>query len=141
VHGGQLAAAWGTRETFVAILTTNLPMIFPLLKAWLMPILPWISRSTDVKIDYETPRSGFVTFGGGSGGATSHHARKITPRMVPHNESEEYIFHTDGDIHLKSKDGLGGSGRSTHTIVVSKWFSITTEDCLRTPSVELFERE
>jgi hypothetical protein len=25
--GGQLAAEWGTRETFIAVVTTNLPMV------------------------------------------------------------------------------------------------------------------
>jgi len=33
-NGAQLAGEWGTREAFVAVFTTNLPMIFPLFKNW-----------------------------------------------------------------------------------------------------------
>ncbi|KAJ6118227.1 hypothetical protein N7471_013694 [Penicillium samsonianum] len=35
VNGAQLAYEWGTRETFVAVITTNLPMVFHLFRIWL----------------------------------------------------------------------------------------------------------
>ncbi|TGJ85436.1 hypothetical protein E0Z10_g3300 [Xylaria hypoxylon] len=38
VNGVVLAGEWGTREAFVAIFTTNLPMIFPLVRQWLSPV-------------------------------------------------------------------------------------------------------
>ncbi|PYI01616.1 hypothetical protein BO78DRAFT_327150 [Aspergillus sclerotiicarbonarius CBS 121057] len=34
-NGASIADEWGTRETFVAVITTNLPMVFHLLRTWL----------------------------------------------------------------------------------------------------------
>ncbi|KAF4980403.1 hypothetical protein FZEAL_3582 [Fusarium zealandicum] len=39
VTGAQQAGSWAVRETFVAVVTTNLPMIFPFLRRQLSPIL------------------------------------------------------------------------------------------------------
>ncbi|RBR17279.1 uncharacterized protein FIESC28_06515 [Fusarium coffeatum] len=38
-NGPQLAASWAVRETFVAIMTTNIPMLFPSFKRWAVPIV------------------------------------------------------------------------------------------------------
>ncbi|EEU39499.1 uncharacterized protein NECHADRAFT_25451, partial [Fusarium vanettenii 77-13-4] len=37
--GAQQAGSWAVRETFVAVVTTNLPMIFPFIRRQLSPIL------------------------------------------------------------------------------------------------------
>ncbi|KAK1707525.1 LOW QUALITY PROTEIN: uncharacterized protein BDZ83DRAFT_724580 [Colletotrichum acutatum] len=67
VNGAQLAGTWGTRETFVAVVTTNLPMIFPLIRTYLKPLWPNVLRSSkNTKKAYKTP-SGFRTIGGGHG--------------------------------------------------------------------------
>ncbi|TVY32617.1 hypothetical protein LSUB1_G007409 [Lachnellula subtilissima] len=73
VHGAQLAGAWGTREAFVSVITTNLPMIFPLLKTWLSPIFgsAIYSRATASKHP-----SGFQTIGGGDGNTTDAGRRR-----------------------------------------------------------------
>ncbi|KAF5000723.1 hypothetical protein FGRMN_1564 [Fusarium graminum] len=39
INGAQLAASWAVRETFVAIMTTNIPMLFPTFKRWVVPIV------------------------------------------------------------------------------------------------------
>lgn len=39
LNGPQLAASWAVRETFVAIMTTNIPMLFPTFKKWAVPIV------------------------------------------------------------------------------------------------------
>ncbi|KAF7555274.1 hypothetical protein G7Z17_g2286 [Cylindrodendrum hubeiense] len=39
VRGAQESGNWACRESFVAVVTTNLPMIFPLLRRMLSPIL------------------------------------------------------------------------------------------------------
>ncbi|KAM5353954.1 hypothetical protein ACJ41O_000604 [Fusarium nematophilum] len=39
LNGAQQAGSWAVRETFVAVVTTNLPMIFPFLRRQLSPIL------------------------------------------------------------------------------------------------------
>ncbi|KAM0200698.1 hypothetical protein ACHAPA_008703 [Fusarium lateritium] len=45
VNGAQLAASWAVRETFVAIMTTNIPMLFPTFKKWAVPIVERASTS------------------------------------------------------------------------------------------------
>ncbi|KAL0931393.1 uncharacterized protein CTRU02_214128 [Colletotrichum truncatum] len=45
VNGAQQAGSWAVRETFVAIVTTNLPMIFPLLRKWFSPVFGTITST------------------------------------------------------------------------------------------------
>ncbi|KAK0637031.1 hypothetical protein B0T17DRAFT_613676 [Bombardia bombarda] len=39
VNGAQQAGSWAVRETFVAVVTSNVPMIFPLVNRWLRPVI------------------------------------------------------------------------------------------------------
>ncbi|CAO2650809.1 Nn.00g091060.m01.CDS01 [Neocucurbitaria sp. VM-36] len=137
VNGGQLAAAWGTRETFIAVVTTNLPMIFPLFKTWLAPFLPSNLRSSSNNNKaYKSPGSGFVTIGGG-GGASSrsrqgpHSSSHITANMTFDNESQEHIVKGNGDVKLQHVH---------NNIVVSKQVSVTTEDYNSERSAESVQR-
>ncbi|RYP57263.1 hypothetical protein DL770_010703 [Monosporascus sp. CRB-9-2] len=75
VNGAELAGAWGTREAFVAIVTANLPMVFPLFKIWLRPLLGSSARTTDKQ--YKTPE-GFRTIGGSGGDDSRSHCRHGT---------------------------------------------------------------
>lgn len=43
VNGAQLAGSWAVRETFVAVVTTNLPLLFPHAKKITTPILSVLS--------------------------------------------------------------------------------------------------
>ena len=139
--GGQLAAEWGTRETFIAVITTNLPMIFPLLKNWLASYLPSSFSNSNNKA-YKTPGSGFVTIGGGrsggTGGASSRNragaqsASHVSANMTFDNESEENIVNRDGDMKMQ---GLYPAGAN---IVVKKQVSVTTEDRGSDKSAEYF---
>lgn len=45
VNGAQLAGSWAVRETFVAVLVTNLPMLFPSLKKWVVPLVARVASS------------------------------------------------------------------------------------------------
>ncbi|RSL44830.1 hypothetical protein CEP53_011051 [Fusarium sp. AF-6] len=101
VHGAQLAGAWGTRETFVAVITTNLPLLFPLFRIWLTPFFGSVLRSSQKT--YSTP-SGFRTIGGGGGGGRSRsQSRRGPPTANPisanlsFNDSEERIV--KGEAH------------------------------------------
>lgn len=38
VTGAQQAGSWACRETFVAVVTSNLPMVFPLMRRWGSPL-------------------------------------------------------------------------------------------------------
>ncbi|PON30800.1 hypothetical protein TGAM01_v200220 [Trichoderma gamsii] len=99
-NGAQLAGSWAVRETFVAVVTTNLPMTLPLLKEIFVPLFGSIlgsMRSTQ-KSGEMTPK-GFITFGGSSKswrGRGPPTANPITDFTI--NESEERMV---GSIRMQ----------------------------------------
>ncbi|KAI4613390.1 uncharacterized protein J4E87_009857 [Alternaria ethzedia] len=133
LNSAELTASWGTRETFIAIFTTNLPMIFPLLKNWLAPFLPSTIGSSNAK-GQEPPGSDFETIGGGSGPGGKRASRRA-PHRAPHtfggltldNESEEDMIKGDAvAMHPMQADSAKSDGK--HVIVVSSEVSVTSED-------------
>jgi hypothetical protein len=133
MHAGELAAAWGTRETFVAIFTTNLPMMFPLLKVWLAAFLPSTIGSSNAR-PYKTSDGGFVTIGGGIFGGASERNRSAPRRAscrlaesTLDNESEEYII-TEGDVSLQHVQTTGNRQKDKNVIVVLKQVSVSSEE-------------
>ncbi|KID79646.1 uncharacterized protein G6M90_00g017460 [Metarhizium brunneum] len=122
VNGAQLAGSWGTREAFVAVITTNLPMLFPLFRVWLAPLFGSALRSS--KKSYKSP-TGLVTFGGGGGGSSTprNHPRTANPitANMTFSESEERIV---GAIKM---DVVGGT-RPSNAIVVSNQVEVTHSD-------------
>lgn len=82
VNGAELAGAWGTREAFVAVVTTNLPMVFPLFRTWLKPLLGG-SSARDTDKQYKTPE-GFRSIGGRGGGGAADDSRSGGRRGTPH---------------------------------------------------------
>ena len=96
-HGAELAGRWGTREAFVSVVTTNLPMIFPLVRAWLRPLFGsgFFSSHSPSKNPV-----GFRTIGGGynngfnkTGGSRARN--DVSPYAASGlsvSESEERIF-------------------------------------------------
>ncbi|KAK3688197.1 hypothetical protein B0T22DRAFT_364254, partial [Podospora appendiculata] len=44
VHGAEQAGSWAVRETFVAVVTSNLPMVVPLVNRWIRPMF-WHIKS------------------------------------------------------------------------------------------------
>jgi hypothetical protein len=138
VNGAELAGAWGTREAFVAVITTNLPMVFPLFRAWLKPFLGSSARSSAKQ--YKTPE-GFRSIGGGGGGggedSRSHGVRVTrTPGSkganpltnVSFTESEERIIN---DIKLQNMKAastmLQGSQQGNKAIFVRTEFDISED--------------
>jgi hypothetical protein len=93
VDGAQLAGSWAVRETFVAVVTTNLPLVFTLVKGWLGPLVTRVSTGRSSQKDTNgTPRI-TPTYGGG---------RSWRPRGPPTanpitdftmNGSEEHIIY------------------------------------------------
>lgn len=68
IDGAASSADWGIREAFVAVITTNLPMIFHLLRTWLRPIMGRALGTS--RREYKTP-SDLQTIGGGRVGGGS----------------------------------------------------------------------
>ncbi|KAF4962635.1 hypothetical protein FSARC_9305 [Fusarium sarcochroum] len=98
INGPQLAASWAVRETFVAIMTTNIPMLFPTFKQWVVPI---VDRASSSLSPWGTPQSTISDsrFSGAisidtwrrknrrssrlaSNGPMSHHANESEVRIV-----------------------------------------------------------
>ncbi|KAK4230343.1 hypothetical protein QBC38DRAFT_469286 [Podospora fimiseda] len=151
VNGAELAGAWGTREAFVAVITTNLPMVFPLVKSWLKPIFgSYFSRGTSD--NYKTPKDGFETIGGGRVGEDGSRSRgKATKNTrntrstnpltnVTFTESEERIMMDEmkqGNLKIRTnavvsadKDGHAkceGHGNGQQTSLAPKGIVVHTE--------------
>ena len=133
VNGAELAGAWGTREAFVAVITTNLPMVFPLFRKWLKPWLGSSGRATDKQ--YKTP-DGFRSIGGGGGGDSRGHRARGTQGKGSNNpltsvtftESEERIVNDIKLQNMKEAAAPAPGGRKDKKgIVVLTEFDISED--------------
>ncbi|KAL8369780.1 hypothetical protein RB595_000220 [Gaeumannomyces hyphopodioides] len=120
VNGAQLAGQWGTREAFTCVITTNLPMVFPLLRQWLGPLLPSFLRSSRYTSGntkkYKTP-TGFRTIGGsdgkggpGLGGGGSGSGRTARKTKGSGNPVESNVSFTESEERMMGGGGGGGGG-------------------------------
>ncbi|KAM0720863.1 hypothetical protein Q7P37_003148 [Cladosporium fusiforme] len=105
INGAQLAGSWAVRETFVALVTTNLPMVYPLFSVLVgRHISSWVStmRSTK-KGDYNSTPSELVTIGHGGHMAKGMRASSNPLTNVTFSESEERIVGT-AELHDAKSD-------------------------------------
>ncbi|PLB48751.1 hypothetical protein P170DRAFT_455637 [Aspergillus steynii IBT 23096] len=144
IDGAQLSASWGTREAFAAVITTNLPMIFHILRIWLSKVFGSAFYSTGQT--YKTPSGGFKTIGGGAYGESQSRSNRRGPASHPNTinmtftESEERMMNEEIKMqNLKAFDGssaaeaghAGGNGdvaAGAGGIVVSNRVEVTSED-------------
>jgi hypothetical protein len=131
INGAQLAGEWGTREAFVAVITTNLPMIFPLLKSLLTPLFGSVLRSSQKT--YKMP-TGFRTIGGGGGDSRSRNrhrhpnANPITTNSTTFSGSEERIVDEVKMQDMKAFVAPMSDNCSPDGILVSNQVDVTHED-------------
>ncbi|KAK8099581.1 uncharacterized protein PG998_012822 [Apiospora kogelbergensis] len=90
IDGAEQAGSWAIRETFVAVITTNLPIIAPMFRLWITPIFNTVRKSVgtsgsddpgigNVHLESRDPRRG-------------KWPRSIDPIPYPSfNESEERL--------------------------------------------------
>lgn len=147
-NGAQLAGSWAVRETFVAVITANLPMVFSIVKQWLAPVLGSLITSirSSQKLTENTPKE-VRTFGAGS--KTSWRGRgppSVYPiTHVTFNESEERMVngikmqdvkcwgdpHADSGTPARSnsvtRSASTGSIHRHHNIRKDVEVSVTTE--------------
>ncbi|KAJ5574054.1 uncharacterized protein N7459_008481 [Penicillium hispanicum] len=128
LNGAEIADSWGTRETFVAVITTNLPMIFHLCRSWLARIFGSVFQSS--RRTYKSPSGGFRSIGGSELPSRSRRGppsvNPITENMT-FSESEERIV---GDMkmqNLKVYTGPVGDTPASNGIVVSNQIEVTHE--------------
>jgi hypothetical protein len=133
VNGAQLAGSWAVRETFVAVVTTNLPMIFPAFKIWLAPLITSL-RSTmrssqKLSGNLESSRSRDLrTFGAGSskGRREPPTLYNITAVTAIVNESEEHMVEMQ-DVKGSDSDDDTQGGRK-HSIRQHTEVSVVREE-------------
>ncbi|KAI1424340.1 hypothetical protein F5Y12DRAFT_462697 [Xylaria sp. FL1777] len=134
INGAQLAGQWGTREAFVAVFTTNLPMIFPLIKGWLSPIFGTELRSTQKSY---MQRYGTQTIGGGSKGG--RRKAQASPEFVTNfseTDSRELIIH---EIPLQNVNISGEPGTrsySSNAVYVSTEVDVVHENVIGDSHIE-----
>ncbi|KAJ5385004.1 hypothetical protein N7517_002915 [Penicillium concentricum] len=127
--GAKLADEWGTRETFVAVVTTNLPMIFHLFRIWLSQILGsqfQLSQKT-----HKSPSNGFRSIGGGGDYASrkSRGDASTDPMTIgmSFTESEERMMEDVKMQNIKTYPAALNGKTSTGAIMVSNQIDITHE--------------
>lgn len=84
VTGAQDGSAWAVRETFVAVVTSNVPLIFPLVRRWVGNTLGSFSSRKD-------SRSGMPTGG--------NHGSIPLPDRSWHSRKDEEHFSNGGDAY------------------------------------------
>lgn len=116
MNGAQLAGSWAVRETFVALVTTNLPMIYPLFSALVgRHISSWVStmRSKKRLDDNETP-SELVTIGHGGHNAKNMRVGSNPLTNVTFSESEERMVGVVEVHDTKSEASSAMNGHQGH---------------------------
>ncbi|KAJ5414764.1 hypothetical protein N7509_001391 [Penicillium cosmopolitanum] len=139
-NGATVANEWGTRETFVAVITTNLPMVFHLFRTWLTRVFGSKFGSSH-KTNYKTPSaSGGLHTISGRGNFASRKGRSdmdpITIGMT-FTESEERMMEDEIKMqnirhnvtHIQSTDN---GTPSSSGIMVSNQVDVTNESVSRT---------
>ncbi|RMY63172.1 hypothetical protein D0865_00005 [Hortaea werneckii] len=125
IDGAQLAGSWAVRETFVALVTTNLPMIYPFFAKLLGPWFnAWLStvRPTQKSDDMPGMQGELITIGQSGPSSKGRRSHPIT--NITYNESEERIVGPNqvvSDVEAQSewssiKNGRCGGGAQTHII-------------------------
>ncbi|KAI0446131.1 hypothetical protein F4803DRAFT_505714 [Xylaria telfairii] len=129
VNGAQLAGEWGTREAFVAVFTTNLPMIFPLIKNWLSPIFGSSIWSTQKG---STAHKGTTTIGGSSKGGKrniqgSRSANMLSTKLST-TESQEHMVQEIPLQGLKVSGEPGTHPYAPNAVYITNQIDVVHED-------------
>ena len=108
VNGAQLAGSWAARECFVAVVTTNLPMVFTLVKAWVGPVVSLVSTKRSSHKDTNgTPRM-TPTFGGGRSSRRGRGPPSANPIPdMTKSESEEHIVYEMKHMDERTEENAG----------------------------------
>ena len=123
INGAQLAGGWAVRETFVAVVTTNLPMVYPLLTIIFGPCIGnFLSsmRSTNKHRDTAHGTKSFVSYGGDTGYNSSKGPRSNPMTNVTFSESEERIV---GVVELNDMKDRSESGSSNNVDGTGRGFN------------------
>ncbi|KAI1843998.1 hypothetical protein JX265_005820 [Neoarthrinium moseri] len=131
VNGAQLAGEWGTREAFTSVVTTNLPMLFPLIRAWFGPFFGSAFSSDKTPYNHAT---GFRTIGGSEHNTVDISSRRREPSSAAKKSlhsatysvsgSEEFIFNESTEVKLQK---LTTDGKSSALQKPAKGIFVSSE--------------
>ncbi|KAK1836342.1 hypothetical protein QBC39DRAFT_84762 [Podospora conica] len=139
INGAQQAGSWAVRETFVAVVTSNMPMVFPLVMRWGRPLLGTLrsisstknsklSRSGDphsgaFKLEDKNPRRGMgprsvnpiteFTMSGSEEHIIDPSSKDVAVHQMPERQSS-----SDGDLET-------GRGNSRRVIMKQTTLQVT----------------
>lgn len=135
INGAQLSGEWGTREAFTSVVTTNLPMLFPLLRAWLGPLFGSAFSSNKTSYKHHT----FKTIGGSDVRSRNTTSRRREPSSIAkkpthtvsisQSASEEFIFGKETDVNMQdlTERGKASSRKPDEVILVSTEVQVTED--------------
>ncbi|GAB7324987.1 hypothetical protein MBLNU13_g08792t1 [Cladosporium sp. NU13] len=133
INGAQLAGSWAVRETFIAVVTTNLPMVYPVFHVLLgRHISSWVSTMRSTHKTGENTGD-LVTIGGGNLDPKAQRPRapKGNNPMtnVTFSESEERMMGVTemNDLKSWSEAGSGKDGAHSHNITKDVEVAVVTE--------------
>ncbi|KAI1739739.1 hypothetical protein F4680DRAFT_134352 [Xylaria scruposa] len=128
VNGAQLAGEWGTREAFVAVFTTNLPMIFPLIKNWISPIFGSTIWSTQKSSSRS--REGAQTIGGGSWSSKRNraHGINVLTTNLSATGSQEHMVQEIPLQNLKISGEPGTHPPASNAVYITNQIDVVHED-------------
>lgn len=137
VNGAQLAGSWAVRETFVAVITSNMPMIFPLVNRWGKPMLSsfrtfsstpgkisglsrsYDPRSASYKLEDKNPRRGMGPRTANPiteftlSGSEEHIVTPQSQSQIGHSAHRSGGSGSDSDVDLESGRSPGGILKET----------------------------
>lgn len=122
ITGAQQAGSWACRETFVAVVTTNLPMVFPLIRRCVSPFMRSVRSGLSSKNKSNNKSAGVGGTGIVTGGANrsvqggfaledKNPRRGRGPRSVhplpnvSFTESDEYMY-DDDELHQQELENM-----------------------------------
>lgn len=161
MNGAQLAGSWAVRETFVAVVTTNLPMLSPLIQAGLRTISSnrlraWLAMSTRSRRkgsgnrSSQTGDSGTIQLESHVSGKQRGREPKSLYHITALSESEERIMGVTGQSlqqeMIRERDEATArneeSGRASQLGVIQQQVEVTvTREASTLSAMELERRQ
>lgn len=112
VTGAQQAGSWAVRETFVAVITTNLPMVFPMFRIWLYPIAGTVRQYSSRALSHLSKDSRSGITGGSTKPQQPGGAFSLDDRNPRRGKGVRSVDHITGLTFSESEERLYDQNRS-----------------------------
>ncbi|KAK8002222.1 sugar transporter [Apiospora arundinis] len=112
VTGAQQAGSWAVRETFVAVITTNLPLVFPMFRIWLYPIAGTVRQYSSRALSHPSKDSRSGITGGSTKPQQPGGAFSLDDRNPRRGKGVRSVDHITGLTFSESEERLYDQNRS-----------------------------